>query len=1189
VTLRVTWPEGKIDMQGNSGLQAKQRQTRRFLAIVVLLVAAGPWLHAAENGSSNLSGVVTDPTGAVISGAQVLVQAIDGLNQTAITDGAGAYSFTSLPEGQYEVQATAPGFQDYRRTKIAISSASPAELNIQLALNSESTTVEVEASTPIVDPTSTEIGGTIAGKDLAAVPLNGRSVTDLLALQPGVIPASSQQPNAVVMSGCTSAPPSGDLNPGNLSVSGQRETANGFLLNGSTVQEDFNMGTAVVPNLDSVQEMRVLTSNFDAEYGNYSGGQVVLTTKSGSNQFHGSAFDFLRNTDLDARGYFDPQRATYDRNQFGATLGGPIKKDKTFFFVDYQGTRMTQGIDTGLIAVPTLAERAGDFSGVAGSLTGAVSGPYLANLLSQKLGYGVSVGEPYYTVGCNSLAACVFPNATIPQSVWSAPAKALLQYIPAPNQGTGFFSSAAQDETLRDDKAAFRIDTTTGAGALSAYYFYDNYNLNNPYPTAQGGANVPGFNALSFGTAQLFDIGLVKSYGANTINEVRFSYLRNVNDIGQPVGGVGPTLASQGFAAGSQGGIVPLAPAIEGIENVSLNDFTFGVDTTGLTQANNTYQWSDNFSHTFGKHTLKFGGDYHLDQVNINPNATYNGSFLFTGAETGSDFADFLLGTASNYAQGDSQSFYLRNHYIGVYGQDSWRVRSNLTVNYGLRWDVLPPWREKYNQLQTLVVGEQSEVYPDAPQGLVFPGDPGIPATLAPTKFTNFAPRVGIAWSPEFEHGLLNKVLGSDKTTIRAGWGMFYTAFEGLSAGIMSANPPYGYDYNSTVGRPLFATPFISASTGQSAGQPFPSPIPAFGASPSDPNTSVDWSKYLPVTGVPAFYTGNVPPYTESYTLSIERQLARNTVLSAGYVGNEAHHLLVITSANPGDAALCLSVSQPSEVQPGTPTCGPFNEGGSFTRPNGSTVQVRGPFSPLFDAVSYQKTMGNSSYNALQVNLRHNSGPLQVMAGYTYSKAIDDSSSLAEEVNPIDPALSRAISAFDMRHNFYFSYEYQLPFDRFLGRNRWTQGWMLSGITRFTSGLPVTLYNNNDTSLLGTIPNGINNNGVDTPEYAGGNLAVNNNPRNGLPAFNTSLFSLPALGQMGNAPRRFFYGPGMDNFDGKQVAPAQDGGVQRLQSRAVFWSGGRQRQYQQPQLRPDCQRYAAPADSAGDEVSVLSA
>jgi len=1076
--------------------------------------------------TNTIVGTVVDPTGAVIAGANVSLRSSNhGWRKECVSGEDGSFRFAAPSAEQYELRVEASGFKPFLQR---IDGTAPVNLTARLTLISESTTVEVTADRLKIDLSDTQQGESIAGTKMAGVPLNGRSFTDLVGIQAGVVPASSAQPNAVIMSGVTSTPPSGNLNAGNLSISGQREASNGFLVNGSDVEEDVNMGTAIVPNLDSIQEFQLLTSNFDAQYGNYSGGQVLVSTKTGSNQFHGDVFEFLRNTNLDARNYFSDQRAKFDQSQFGGTMGGPIRPEKIFFFADYQGTRMAQGVDTGRISVPTLLNRAGNFidpvSG-ANTLTGDVSGAYLASLLTQELSYPVSSGEPY---------SSVFPTGVIPRRVWSAPAKALLGYIPTPNQAGNSFATAAYNETLRDNKGALRIDANTRVGEIAAYYFLDDYSLNNPYPTGQGGASVPGFNAMTVGRAQLLSLSATKALGANTLNEFHFSFMRFANNAGDPIGGVGPTPVSQGFVD-STGvpGIVALASQIEGVENISFNDFTFGVDTTGLTQANNTFQWLDNFFRVIGKHIVRIGGAFHFDQINTHPDVIFNGAFLFQGTETGVDFADFLLGVPSSYNQGDSQPFYNRNKYLGAFAQDSWKLKSNVTLNYGLRWDVISPWYEKYNQLQTLVLGEQSRVYPGAPEGLVFPGDAGVPRTLASTKYDRFAPRIGISYSPDVRDGLLAKLLGTKgETAIRAGYGLYYTAFEGLSAGIMSANPPYGYTYSS-VAPPLFATPFVTAASGQSVGQRFPLTFPPFGASTGRPNSNVDWAPYLPITGVPSFYRGNVSPYTESYTISLQRQLPASTVLTVSYVGSGAHHLLVLTSANPGNPALCLSLSQPSEVMPGTPTCGPFGESGTYTTSSGVVVDgTRGPFSSQFAAVTYQKTIANSNYNALQINLRHNSGPLEVMAGYTYSKSLDESSSLAEAVNPIDSESSKALSAFDMRHNFVVSYNWQLPISKALSRdNPWTEGWALSGISRFATGFPVTLYNNDDTSLLGTIPNGINNNGVDTLNVAPGNLGINTNPRNGKLAFNTALFSQPSLGQMGNAPRRFFYGPGICNFD----------------------------------------------------------
>ena len=1086
-------------------------------AILLSVFAISVPAFGATGGT--IAGTVTDQTGAIIADVTVTARnRATGVAQTAVTSSAGFYGFPALPSGRYDLQVEHPGFTPYLRTGLEVTLNAALRIDIKLIVGEHSESVTVAEAPAQVETASTQIGDLIGAAKMTDIPVNGRSYTDLLALQAGVTPASAKQPNAVVMSGCGTAPPSGDLNAGDMSVSGQRETANGFLVNGASVQEDFNMFAAVIPNLDSIQEFRVLRSSFDAEFGNFSGAQIVVTTKTGANELHGSAFDFLRNTSLAARNYFAPERARYDRDQFGGTLGGPVRKDKAFFFVDYQGTRMTRGVDTGLISVPSVRNRSGDLSDIAKTLNGAVNGQFWANRLSQRLGYPVYPGERYYTPGCVNHSQCVLPDARIPERAWSVPARNLLAYIPAPNRGEHTFSTAAYNQTLGDHKGALRADANTRWGAVSAYYFLDDYRFDNPFPTAQAGANVPGFNALSLGRTQLASIGLTTTPGANSINEFRASYMRTANNIGQPVGGVGPSLVSQGFMdAAGRPGIVPLAPKIEGIENIAFTDFTIGVNITGVVQSNNTFQWSDNFSKVFGRHMFKLGSDVHYDQINIAPDATYNGTFMFQGTETGSDFADYLLGIASVYAQGDSKNFYPRNKYIGLYAQDRWQLRPSLTLNYGLRWEVLPPWREKYNQQQTAVLGQQSVVYPGAPRGLVFPGDPGIPDTLAPTRYRNFAPRVGLAWSP------------AAKTSVRAGYGIYYTAIEGLSAGIMSANPPYGMDFDS-FGPPLFETPFVIAATGEDVGQRFPSPIAEPGASAKNPNTTVDWSKYLPIAHMPGYYPGNVTPYSQSYMFSVQRELWRDTMLSATYVGAQGHHLLVLTSANPGNPSLCLSLSRPEDVMPGTATCGPFGENNVYRARDGRVIEgTRGPFSSEFAGFTYQKTIGNSNYNALEVTLRHSGQAFDFLLGYTFGKSLDQSSSLSEAVNPVNARLSKALSAFDLRRNVVASYNIKLPFGRL--HKTWGSGWSLSGITRFSTGLPVTLFNNEDTSLLGTIPNGINSDGVDTPNYRPGNLEVNTNPRNGRPAFNSSLFSLPEPGTLGTAARRFFSGPGMANFD----------------------------------------------------------
>lgn len=1079
-------------------------------ALIVVLLAAPVW--AATGGS--ISGVVADPTGAVISGA--MLKLVDIARQTTyqtVSDKQGLYTFPNLAVGHYDLTITAGGFSPQRKTNLDSDTDSAIRVNVTLAVGQQSDAVTVSSDTGAqVETSATHLGEVVSAAQMTALPLNGRSYTDLLAIQPGVAPVSTLLPSSVIMAGVTgSIDPSGDANPGNLSINGQRESSNGFMVNGIDVQEHMNGGTSIIPDLDSIEQFRVLTNNFDPEYGNYNGGIVTVVSKAGSNGFHGGAFEFFRNTNLDARGYFDQTRAAFNQNQFGGTVGGPIRRDKIFFYTDYQGTRTTQGVSTGNISVPTVAQRNGNFT----DLTGSVSGLYLASLLTQKLGRPVAAGEAYTSV---------FPDGNIPQSAWSAPGKSLLQYIPSPNVGANQFSSSAFSQTVRDDKGSVRIDGNTRLGQLSAYYFVDDYRLDNPYPGSVAGASIPGFDALFIGRAQLISVGDTKVIGANTVNEFHLGYLRNANIIGQPKGGLGVSLASQGFTTGAgTSGIVVQAPQFEGVENVTFPTFVMGVPITNITQVNNTYYVSDGLSRVIGSHTLKIGGQFHIDQVNEHPNATFNGTFNINGTETGDPYADLLLGTPSNYTQSSGQPFYLRNRYLGLYAQDSWRVRNDLTMNVGLRWDVIMPWWEKYNQLQTYVAGAKSTLYPGAPPGLLVAGDPGIPKTLAPTSYKNFAPRIGFAYTPKFEEGIWNKIFGSNgQSSIRASYGLFYTEFPGLSAGIMYSVPPFGFNYLSP-GPPLLATPFITAATGVNNGQRFPFPFPSHSVSASNPDTSVNWNNFIPLSADPFFYYRNRVPYINSYMLSLQRQITRDIVLTMSYVGNQGHHILALVSANPGDPALCLSL----------PGCGPFGEDSTYTNSAGQTVQgTRVGQGPNYGENTADKSVANSNYNALETTLRYQHHGSQFLLSYTYAKSIDQGSNLGEQLNPIDPWQSRTISAWDLKHDFVASYTWALPVAALLRKsNRLTEEWSLSGTTRFASGLPVTLFDNSDNSLLGTLGNGANNYLLDTPQQLSGPLNINKNGRNGRLAFNTNLFPEENPGQLGNAKRRAFYGPGIENFD----------------------------------------------------------
>jgi hypothetical protein len=1113
---------------------AKQRIL--FLLIVVVLVDSAA---RAEVGGK-ITGVVKDQTGSVIPGAAVVITNTQtGAKLTATTDQDGVFTFPVLSVGQYQIDVTSDAFKSYKKTGLVIDINSALVLDVTLQVKEQDQSIMVTEDAAQVETTDTQLGQVLGSKKVTEIPLNGRSYTDLFATQVGVTPlTTSGAGNSTSGGGFGTVPVAGATNTGQFSINGQREDSNGFSLNGASVQEGIGQQAGIIPNLDSIAEFRILTSNTDAEYGNYSGGLINVVTKSGGNAFHGSIFEFLRNTELDAKNYFSSERSVFQQNQYGGTLGGPIKQNKLFFFGDYQGQHTKQGQDTGVVAVPSLANRGGNFSD-SRTFSGKVNGPFLAQTLSNLLGYQVTPGESFSTV---------FPGNVIPQSVFALPATKMLQYIPSPNIGANNFESTSEALTVHDEKAAGRIDWNTDkSGNFSFYYFYDKYNLDNPYPSGFGGATVPNpsggaFNATSSGLDQLFVISNTKTFGSTLVNETRLSATRLNNNLGVPQGGVGTSLGQQGITAGGQG-IVQGAPKYAGVETLYFNSFTTGTEPFFVAQVNNTFDASDTISKVRGNHTLKAGFEYIWYKVKQNPDLVANGTFSFFGTgnqTTGNGFADFLLGLPDFYSQQSSPAFYESAANGGIFAQDSWRVRPNVTINYGFRWDYITPWAEARHQTTTFVQGVESTTFPGAPLGYLVPGDPlpngsHIPAAIATAPLDNFSPRIGIAYSPKFSDGFIGKLTGGPgKTSIRAGAGRFFTAVEGLTVAYPTGNPPYGLTYTSPE-VPVMATPFVGALTGTSFIQQFPVNVPRYTVSPTNPDPNVDWSRYTPISGAGSVYPHNKTPYTMSANLTIERQLGSNMLFSIGYIGSLSRHLLAVHDVNPGNPALCLSLSQSQDVRPGTPTCGPFGENNVYTRSDGTIVSgTRFPYPNTIGTNAVYQNMGNANYNSLQTSLKRTAGRFTFLASYTYGKSMDWTSSIQEQVNPFDFRKEYAISAFDLKHNFVFSYNYELPFDKlFHASSRLTQGWAISGVTRYATGLPVTFQSFGDNALVQVQNNGVNSVSIDLPNYnpSLGPLNVDHNPRNNPLAFNTKLFGPNALDTFGNSSRRFFYGPGIDNYD----------------------------------------------------------
>jgi hypothetical protein len=1084
--------------------------------------------------------VVHDRTQAVVAGARIIATNVQtNFKQETVSAADGSYRILALPPGNYELTATASGFQQFITTNIDLKVNDQLRVDIRLEVGSVQEHVNVAANAVQVETENTQLGDVIDSKKMLSLPLNGRSYIDLLGLQAGVVPVTSgtmQQDRPV----------SGILSSGNLSVNGQRETANAFLVNGGDVSEGRNLGAGLIPNLDSIEEFRLITNSFDAEYGKFSGAVMNAITKSGTNGFHGDAFEFLRNDKFDARNFFDPTKAELRRNQFGYAMGGPFWKNKLFWFTDYQGTRQVQGASTGLVTVPTADQRNGIFG--TGAFVDAlgnpmtVKGDFWAQTLSSRLGYTVTNNEDY---------AAVFPGGVIPKSAFAAPAVGILPYIPLPNvdPANGVFADASQRNTARDDKIGQRVDFINGmTGTWSFYYHFDDSNVLSALNTTNSNP-VPGGSSVTPSRAQQFAMSNTKMFGPTAVNQFRVSFFRTATITNKPTGDFAK-LSDLGFVTGAATlGINPSGPPgfPETVPTEHFKNFTVGVPNLTTFQPNNTWHFSDGFSKVRGAHSFKFGGEFRYLQINERNTCAPNGDFTFDGTETGSDLADFLLGAPAAFNQCSQQFLDSRTRYGGAYGQDTYKVKPNLTLNLGVRWEVSMPWYDTQGKIETIVPGLQSTQFPTAPLGWVVPGDPGIPSTLAPTHYNNFSPRLGLAYSPGFADGALGKIFGGPgKSSIRASYGIYYTSIEDLNLFYEVGDAPFGLYWVSPTPT-MFNQPYQTRSDGSSQTQRFPFTFPVPG---SAANKTLDYSIYLPISFSPGYDIHNRMPYAEHYNLSIQRELSRSTVLTLAYVGTQGHKLISQYDANPGDAALCLTLNQLGATSPAG-NCGSGLENQTYTLPPGTPAPsgaftiacppgtaagstciggTRSRLGPNFSQNnSITANIANSNYNAAQITVERKATDVTFLAAYTFSKAIDNSSGFGQWVNFSNYRLSRSLSAYDMTHNFVVSFNWSVPVARVFGSlpKRLTQGWNVTGITRFAGGLPVTISQSGDTSLFGS-------ENTDVPDLVG--KVVIQNPRKPGPNgantfFLPDAFASGPQGRFGNANRQFFHGPGLNNTD----------------------------------------------------------
>jgi hypothetical protein len=1175
---------------------------------VVLICGLAAASGSMAQTTGDLRGSIKDPSGLVITGAGVKAT-LEGTStsRTATSDAKGDFNIPALPVGPYTVEIETAGFKKFiQHVEITLGHVVVVDAALEIGAVTQSVTAEAEA--PLVETTSTQLGAVMNSRAVVDLPLNTRDTYQLLQLQPGV---QSQQGYSLF---------AGSENAGVVSVNGGRGRANNFNVNGGDANDQFVAVPAVEPSPDTIEEFRVLTNTFDAEYGRNSGSVVNVVTKGGTNSFHGDLYEFFRNTDLDARGFFDATRPDFHQNQFGGTFGGPIRKNKTFFFASVEDRQIVLGIPSDLVTVPTLAERTGDFSALTPFSTVPCSqgGPclndaFMANVLNQRPGCASAVAaEGGVPIAAGTPWGAIFPNNQVPSTCFDPTSAALMsRYVPLPNNGSSTYQAVA-NQSEKGIQSTFRLDENINERHnLSFYYYFDNDTQLQPFANFEAaGADVPGFGANFSTRNQQFNLSETWTVSPTLVNEARFTYFRegqlnynhpqNAQAIQSVCGSAVPAANCFSDPTNPQYGITPnLGANHEGVPYIGVSGgFSIGNNFEGeLPQIGNSFQWSDNVTKVMGTHNLKFGVDVRRMRFDQTLYYNVNGSYSFTGGGTndvGADdlYPDFLLGMPNTYTQGSAQHEDVRSTALYLFAQDSWKIRPNLTLNYGLRWELDTPLADIGQHVQTFRPGQVTNIYPCQlapnnplvqqfgstdcsengpanavfPLGLVFPGDAGVPNGMTQTYYKAFAPRIGLAWSPSADSGFGKKLFGGPgKTSIRAGWGIFYNPIEQLVLEQFSAEPPFGG--SSSITNPLFNTPFL----GQDGTV---SPNPFNGILNPPRGQAVDWSSYRPILLYGQFQPKMRTQYSEQYNFTIQREMPADILFQIGYVGTQGHRLLASYDLNYGNAQTCLDLNNLSNLTGDTSlACGPFYADSSFniaaneipagftlhlpygpqptvTGPNPNPITLVGlrkysspncnPLTgtgcppdgvPVFSSIFTENTVANSNYNSLQVSAEKRfSHGLQFQAAYTFSKSIDDASSFENMLNPLNFRDSRSLSLFDARNRLVFSYVYQFPHMDMHGfADKFLNGWQSSGIVTFQSGFPVPIESSSDLELMYSAffyypgePNQVS-------------AMQRLNPRGpGNLAFNTGDFQqlTPAeYGTIGDSPRSVCCGPGINNID----------------------------------------------------------
>jgi len=993
----------------------------------------GAPFSGAQSTGGRIRGTVTDPSGGAVPAANVtLVNEGTHATREVQSGASGEYIFIEVPVGSYEIDLTIQGFKKYVRKGIALDLNQVLTVDIALQLGGSTDVVEVTGAPPVVDTSSTQLGAVVNERSSTQLPLNQRDVYQLLQLQPGV---QSQLGNDTFY---------GSDKAGVVTVNGGRGRSNNYTVNGGDGNDLFVNLPAIEPSPDSIEEFRVISNSFDAEYGRNSGAVVNVVTKSGTNSLHGSFYEFFRNDVLNTHPFtfIASPKPPFKQNQFGGTIGGPIKKDKTFFFASYEGRRVVQGVVSQQVNVPTSTEAGGDFSGGA-PFTGTLTDQTVASVLNDRPGCAAAVaaqgglaiapGNPYggtYDSSGKLISPGIFTNFNtkvdnqIPTQCFDPVAVALANlYLPPASSASQVISVPKKRD--RGDQFQIKIDHSfTNNQKTAIYYYFDDDTAFDPFAKFQGfGAPLGNFPGVYATRTQQLNITHTSTIGSTSVNEFRFSYFREgqlkfdtptkTNAIQNSCG----TGAAQAFcfngtsdsatinaicAAAVQTGTINstkdcglhsgLGATKEGVPFVQLNGgFSIGNNFAGqLPQIGNTFQFSDNYSKIIGNHSLKFGGDARYQKFDQLLYFDINGQIIFSsnanlcgpanpnppapapppnctpvsGDDLGfspipgnfsasSPYPNYFLGLASSIAQGSAQHELVRSKAVYLFAQDSWKIKPNVTLNYGLRWEVNTPMADIGHKVQTFRPGQRSTIYPCAldsknplatqfpqpgeagcdaagvtPIGLVFPGDKGVPNGLTNTYYKAFAPRFGLNWSPGWHDGLLRRITGGpSKTSVSMGFGMFYNPIEQLVLEQFSAEPPFGG--SNFIPAPFLQTPYVGQN-----GNIFPNPFTGILNPPR--NKALDWSRFLGSVYFGQFPANMRSQYSDQYNLTIKRELPGDILLQVAYVGSQGHRLLATYELNPGNPTTCNDLVTYGQA------CGPFGEDFpySFLLPTGKQFHL---------------------------------------------------------------------------------------------------------------------------------------------------------------------------------------------------------------------------------------------------------